>query len=68
VNDRKHFPTEMGGVTLPTSPSSQEREQFLAHCQQQGTSHKALHNMAPELIASSDSFGWKNFAKSAWKK
>jgi hypothetical protein len=51
VNDRKHFPTEMGGVTSPTSPSSQEREQFLAHCQQQGTSHKALHNMAPELIA-----------------
>ena len=28
-----------------------EREQFLAHCQPQGTSHKALHNMAPELIA-----------------
>jgi len=28
-----------------------EREQFLAHCRQQGTSHKALHNMAPELIA-----------------
>jgi integrase/recombinase XerD len=33
------------------APLLNEREQFLAHCQQQGTSHKALHNMAPELIA-----------------
>ena len=33
------------------APLLKEREQFLAHCQQQGTSHKALHNMAPELIA-----------------
>ena len=28
-----------------------EHEQFLARCKHQGTSHKALHNMAPELIA-----------------
>lgn len=33
------------------APLLKEREEFLAHCQQQGTSHKALHNMAPELIA-----------------
>lgn len=33
------------------APLLKEREQFLAHCRQQGTSHKALHNMAPELIA-----------------
>jgi hypothetical protein len=33
------------------APLLKEREQFLAHCQQHGTSHKALHNMAPELIA-----------------
>jgi integrase/recombinase XerD len=33
------------------APLLNEREQFLAHCQQQGTSHKALHNLAPELIA-----------------
>jgi integrase/recombinase XerD len=33
------------------APLFKEREQFLAHCQQQGTSHKALNNMAPELIA-----------------
>jgi len=33
------------------APLLKDREQFLAHCQQQGTSHKALHNMAPELIA-----------------
>lgn len=33
------------------APLLKEREQFLAHCQQQGTSHKAVHNMAPELIA-----------------
>jgi integrase/recombinase XerD len=33
------------------APLLKEREQFLAHCQEQGTSHKALHNMAPELIA-----------------
>ena len=33
------------------APLLKEREQFLAHCQQQGTSHKALHNMAPELIS-----------------
>ena len=33
------------------APLLKEREQFLAHCQQQGTSHKALHNLAPELIA-----------------
>ena len=38
-------------------PLLKEREQFLAHCQQQGTSHQALHNMAPELIAVSESFG-----------
>ena len=29
------------------APLLKEWEQFLAHCQQQGTSHKALHNMAP---------------------
>jgi hypothetical protein len=33
------------------APLFKERKQFLAHCQQQGTSHKALNNMAPELIA-----------------
>lgn len=33
------------------APLLREGEQFLAHCQQQGTSHKAVHNMAPELIA-----------------
>jgi site-specific recombinase XerD len=33
------------------APLLKEREQFLEHCHQQGTSHKALHNMAPELIA-----------------
>ena len=33
------------------APLLKEREQFLAHCQRQGTSYKALHNMAPELIA-----------------
>jgi N-6 DNA methylase len=33
------------------APLLKEREQFLAHCHQQGTSHKALHNMAPELIS-----------------
>jgi integrase/recombinase XerD len=33
------------------APLLKEREQFLAHCKQQGTSPKALHNMAPELIA-----------------
>ena len=33
------------------APLLKERERFLEHCQQQGTSHKALHNMAPELIA-----------------
>lgn len=33
------------------APLLKEREQFLEHCQQQGTSHKALHSMAPELIA-----------------
>src|ERR1700682_6394429 len=33
------------------APLLKEREQFLAHCQQQGTSHKALYNVAPELIA-----------------
>jgi site-specific recombinase XerD len=33
------------------APLLKEREQFLAHCHQQGTSHKALHSMAPELIA-----------------
>jgi hypothetical protein len=33
------------------APLLKEREEFLAHCQQQGTSHKALHNVAPELIA-----------------
>ena len=29
------------------APLLKEREQFLAHCQQQGTSHKALYNMGP---------------------
>lgn len=33
------------------APLLKECEEFLAHCQQQGTSHKTLHNMAPELIA-----------------
>jgi len=33
------------------APLLKEREQFLEHCHQQGTSHKALHSMAPELIA-----------------
>ena len=33
------------------APLLREREQFLAHCQQQGTSRKALRNMAAELIA-----------------
>src|ERR1700739_4430282 len=33
------------------APLLKEREQLLGHCQQQGTSHKALHNMATELIA-----------------
>ncbi len=50
-NDRKHFPTEMGSDTSSTGASAKEREQFLEHCQQQGTSHKALHSMTPELIA-----------------
>jgi hypothetical protein len=27
------------------APLLKEREQFLAHCQQQATSHKALHNI-----------------------
>jgi hypothetical protein len=33
------------------APLLEERERFLEHCQQQGTSHKSLQNMAPELIA-----------------
>ena len=33
------------------APLLKEREQFLTHCQQQGTSRKALRNMAAELIA-----------------
>jgi integrase/recombinase XerD len=33
------------------APLLQEREQFLVHCQQQGTSYKALQNMAAELLA-----------------
>lgn len=33
------------------APLLREREQFLEHCHQQGTSHKSLHSMAPELIA-----------------
>ena len=32
------------------APLLKEREQFLTHCQQQGTSRKALRNMATELI------------------
>lgn len=40
------------------APLLKEREQFLAHCRQQGTSHKALHNMAPRAdCRSSDSCG-----------
>jgi hypothetical protein len=31
------------------APLLKEREQFLTHCQQQGTSRKALRNMAAEL-------------------
>jgi integrase/recombinase XerD len=33
------------------APLLKEREQFLTYCQQPGTSHKALRNMAAELIA-----------------
>ena len=33
------------------APLLKEREQFLEHCHQQGTSHNALQNMASELIA-----------------
>jgi integrase/recombinase XerD len=33
------------------APLLEERERFLEHCQQQGTNHKSLQNMAPELIA-----------------
>jgi len=33
------------------APLLKEREQFLTHCQQPGTSRKALRNMAAELIA-----------------
>jgi integrase/recombinase XerD len=33
------------------APLLKEREQFLVHCQQQGTSYKALQNMASELLA-----------------
>jgi hypothetical protein len=33
------------------APLLKEREQFVTYCQQQGTSHKALRNMAAELIA-----------------
>jgi hypothetical protein len=33
------------------APLLKEREQRLPHCRQQGTSHKAPHNMAPERIA-----------------
>src|SRR5215472_14566566 len=32
------------------APLLKEREQFLTHCQQQGTSRKALRNMAAELM------------------
>jgi integrase/recombinase XerD len=32
------------------APLLKEREQFLAHCQQQGTSPNALRNMAAELL------------------
>ena len=32
-------------------PLSRSVERFLEHCQQQGTNHKSLQNMAPELIA-----------------
>lgn len=33
------------------APLLEERERFLEHCQQQGTNHKSLQSMAPELIA-----------------
>jgi hypothetical protein len=45
------FQLKWGVSRHQQAPLLKEREQFLAHCQRQGTSHKALHDMAPELIA-----------------
>jgi hypothetical protein len=38
------------GVSLSVLPAASERESFLSHLQQQGTSRKALRNLSAELL------------------